>query len=142
MRGRGDDTHWVLELRVHLRDDGPHALELGEHVLRVVRPTAHQARHLVDHRPDASRERAQLPERLLEHGREREEAERVAGRRGVEHDDGVLHRLDVLHDLRERHRLVDARDREREVLHHAAHHALVVRCTNARERRSYACRWT
>ncbi len=79
--------------------------------------------HLVDHRPEAPSERGELGERLLEDGGEGEEAQGVAGRGGVEDDDRVLHRLDVLHDLREPHRLVHAWDREGEVLHERTHRA-------------------
>lgn len=47
-------------------------------------------------------------------------------------DDGVGKKIggldDVLHDLSEAHRFVHARYREGEVLHHAAHHAVRIRC--------------
>ena len=34
-------TDRIFELRVHLGDDGPHALELGEHVVCRAHPAAH-----------------------------------------------------------------------------------------------------
>lgn len=40
-------THWVLELIVHFRDDGSHALELREHILLVANRSPHHGRHLV-----------------------------------------------------------------------------------------------
>lgn len=51
--------------------------------------------HLVQHGAKAAREAAQLSERLLEDGREREEPQSVARRGRVEHNDRELHRFDL-----------------------------------------------
>jgi hypothetical protein len=41
---------------------------------------------------------------------------------------------DVLHDLGKGHGLVYARNGKRKVLHHGAHHAIIVRCLNGEEK--------
>ena len=102
----------ILEGVVDLVDDGPGLLEAAdEHFLHVGAVAA--AEHgggLVDHAAEAVLELHHLAEGLLHDGGEGEEAEGVAGRGRVEDDDVVVEALDLLHQLREGHGLVDSRD--------------------------------
>ena len=105
------------------------------------------AAYLVEHGADTAAECRKLAERLLQHGGEGQEAQRVPCWRSIEDDDGVLHGFHmsddagherdagghwqgwvehVLHDLREAHSLIHTRDGKREVLHHRAHHPIRV----------------
>ena len=46
---------------------------------------------------------------------------------------------DVLHDLGKGHGLIYTRNGEREVLHHSAHHAILVRCFKKKEKIDDTC---
>jgi hypothetical protein len=82
----------TLELRVHLCDNRPYALELRKHVVCAsTHPAAHHGGNLVDHGSDAAAEGEELAESLFEHGGEGKETEGVAGGSGVEDDDRVFH---------------------------------------------------
>lgn len=101
--------------------------------------------YLIKHGSDAPAQRRQLPQGLFKNAGKGKKAEGVSSRRSVEHDHRVFHRLDVpartvrlrgcaeggrdvLHDFGKGHGLVYAGNGERKVLHHGAHHAILIRC--------------
>ena len=47
---------------------------------------------------------------------------------------------DVLHDLGKGHGFIHTRNGEREVLHHGAHHAILVRCSKIKRKIDDACK--
>jgi hypothetical protein len=108
---------WHVQVPTHVQ----HLLDLPEQLVGqvlVLRP-AHHLRDLGQHPAHAVLQLHQLAQPLLQDRREVEQPQRVARRRGVEHDAAVVHRLHLLQHLREAHGLVDARDVPSEVLYEA-----------------------
>lgn len=108
-----------LKGSVDLVDDGARFFQAAEEggLDLVGRSAAEQRAGLADEPPEAIFEVHELPEGLLENGGEAEEPKCVAGGRGVEDHDVVVERLHLLHELAERHGLVDARDGVGELRH-------------------------
>jgi len=98
----------VLELRVHLTDRSAQRLHLLQKLVQVLSTGAAAITQKgVQHRPKLVRELGELGQSFLKDGGELQEAERVACRRSVEHNDIVGHGLDLLQDLCEGHGFID-----------------------------------
>lgn len=102
----------VLELRVYLGDCFAQRLELLHHLVEVlsVGEGAARAEDAVEQGPVLGGELGDLGEGLFEDRWELEEAQGVAGGRGVEDDGFVGERLDLFEDLGKGHGFVDTGD--------------------------------
>ena len=102
----------VLELRVNFSDGGAQAFHALDQVVEILAAgeAAARADDGVEHGAELRAELGELGEGFLEDGGELQEAEGVAGGRGVEDDDFVGEGFDLLEDFGEGHGFVDAGD--------------------------------
>ena len=105
----------VLELAVDFADRSAELFEFGDEVVEglAAGEAAARADDAVEHGAELLGELVDFGEGLFEDGGELQEAEGVAGGRGVEDDDLVGEGFDLLEHFGEGHGLVDARDLER-----------------------------
>mmetsp|Transcript_11869 Transcript_11869/g.32786 ORF Transcript_11869/g.32786 Transcript_11869/m.32786 type:complete len:204 (+) Transcript_11869:619-1230(+) len=91
-------------------------LDLGKEPVLLVTAASHEhaeRTHQITQYPICP---GKLVQRLVEDLRQLQQPQRVPRRRGVEHHDGIIHLLHLLHDLAEAHGLIYSRYRARHVV--------------------------